>query len=581
MHEMIFIQDLAIIMLVAGITTVIFHKLKQPVVLGYILAGIIIGPHTPPFELVRDQQSIQIFAELGVIFLMFSLGLEFNLRHLHKVGFTAFIAALIEIIVMVWIGYEIGKAFSWNPIDSLFLGAMLAISSTTIIVKAIQDLKLQKESFSQLIYGILIVEDILGIAIIALLSGVGSNEAFNFSTMFATVGKLAIFLIVSLVVGILLIPRLINYITKTHNEEILVISILALCFGFCLIVIKLEYSVVLGAFLIGAIIAESRHLFDIEKMIAPLRNMFSAVFFVAVGLMFNPAILLTHTWALLVVIAAIVVGKVVTCGFGALIMGQNGRTSLQVGMGLAQIGEFSFIIAALGSQLSVTSDFLYPIAVAASIITTISTPYLIRLSPTLSDQITKILPSKLVAIFELYTTWIQNISMAESPSQIGRLIKKNLFMIIINLAIVTMVFIVASHLAKVSIVTHNAADISYIIYNIGWVGALLVSLPFLIAIYRTINALSMLLAELSVKPEHAGQYTHAVRVVIATIVPMIVMLGILLCICFLSASILPSKELLFVIGAVVVVLVAILWRWLIRLHAKLQIALLEGMKESK
>lgn len=579
MHEMIFIQDLAIIMLVAGIITVIFHKLKQPVVLGYILAGIIIGPHTPPFELVNDQQSIQIFAELGVIFLMFSLGLEFNLRHLRKVGLTAFIAALIEIIVMVWIGYEIGKAFSWNPIDSLFLGAMLAISSTTIIVKAIRDLKLQKESFSQLIYGILIVEDILGIAIIALLSGVGASHALTFSTMFATVGKLAIFLIVSLVVGILLIPRIINYVSKTHSEEILVISVLAICFGFCLIVIKLEYSVVLGAFLIGAIIAESKHLFDIEKMIAPLRNMFSAVFFVAVGLMFNPAVLLTHTLAIVVIIAAIIFGKVITCGFGALITGQNGKTSLQVGMGLAQIGEFSFIIAALGSQLSVTSDFLYPIAVAASIITTISTPYLIRFSPTLSDAIAKILPSKVVAISELYTTWVQSISMQESPSQVAQLIKRNLFKILINLAIVTMVFIVASYLAKVSIVTHNAVDISYLIYNLGWVGALLVSLPFLIAIYRKLNALSMLLAELSVKPEFAGQHTHAVRTVIATIIPAILMMVILLFIGLLSASILPSKELLIVIAVVVILLVAILWRWLVKLHTKLQLALLEGMKE--
>ena len=347
MHAISFIQDLAVIMLVAGVVTILFHRFKQPVVLGYIVAGFIIGPHTPPFGLIHDEETIKTLAELGVIFLMFCLGLEFSLRKLFKVGATAFIAAFMEITLMIWIGYEIGRWFDWNTMDSLFLGAILAISSTTIIVKALNDLKMKNERFAQLIFGVLIVEDILGIGIIALLSSIAVSGSVSPEEVFSTVGKLSLFMIVALVIGILLVPRVLAYVARFESNEMLLITVLGLCFGFCLLVVKLEYSMVLGAFLIGAIMAESRQLLKIERLIEPVRDLFSAIFFVAIGLMLDPAILLEYALPIVVITIAVVLGKMLSCGLGAFIAGNDGRTSLRVGMGLSQIGEFSFIIAAL------------------------------------------------------------------------------------------------------------------------------------------------------------------------------------------------------------------------------------------
>src|SRR5688572_1410395 len=291
MHSITFLQDLAVVMIVAGLVTVIFHRFKQPVVLGYIIAGVIIGPHTPPFPLIHDKETIDTLSELGVILLMFSIGLEFNLRKLRQVGGTAFIAAFLEMLLMLWIGYEIGRLFGWSTMDSLFLGAMLSISSTTIIAKSLTDLGKTKEQFAQLIFGILIIEDILAIVMIVLLSGIAMTGGLNIATVGITVGKLSIFLVVSLVVGLIAVPRLISYVARFKSNEMLLITVLGLCFGFSLMAAKLGYSVALGAFIIGAVIAESREIHRIEILTEPIRDMFSAVFFVAIGLLIDPKLL--------------------------------------------------------------------------------------------------------------------------------------------------------------------------------------------------------------------------------------------------------------------------------------------------
>src|SRR5215471_9827752 len=378
MHAVSFLQDLAVVMVVAGVVTVIFHRLKQPVVLGYIITGVIIGPHTPPSPLIHDQETINTLSELGIILLVFSLGLEFSLGKLKQVGGTAFLAALLEILLMAWVGYEIGRFFDWSVMDSLFLGAMLSISSTTIIIKALADLGKSKERFAQLIFGILIVEDILAIAMIALLSGIAMTGSLQVVEMGKKLGKLFLFLVASLVIGLLFVPRLVGYVARFRSNEMLLVTILGLCFGFSLLAAKLGYSVALGAFLIGATIAESREIHRVEKLIEPVRDMFSAIFFVAIGLLIDPKMLLAYWVPVVVITLAVVVGKVVTCSFGAFVAGNDTRTSLRAGMGLAQIGEFSFIIASLGLTLNVTSKFLYPIAVAVSAITTLLTPYLIK-----------------------------------------------------------------------------------------------------------------------------------------------------------------------------------------------------------
>ncbi|PJK35671.1 cation/H(+) antiporter [Pseudomonas sp. S10E 269] len=582
MHAISFIQDLAVIMLVAGVVTILFHRLKQPVVLGYIVAGFIIGPHTPPFGLIHDEDTIKTLAELGVIFLMFCLGLEFSLRKLFKVGATAFIAAFLEIILMIWIGYEIGRWFDWNTMDSLFLGAILAISSTTIIVKALNDLKMKNQRFAQLIFGVLIVEDILGIGIIALLSSIAVSGTVSSGEVFSTVGKLSLFMIVALVIGILLVPRLLAYVAKFESNEMLLITVLGLCFGFCLLVVKLEYSMVLGAFLIGAIMAESRQLIKIERLIEPVRDMFSAIFFVAIGLMIDPQILLQYAWPIAVITVAVVLGKMLSCGLGAFIAGNDGRTSLRVGMGLSQIGEFSFIIAALGMTLQVTSDFLYPVAVAVSAITTLLTPYLIRGADPLSLKIAAVMPKRMSRVFGMYGEWLRSIQPQGEGAMLASMIRKIILQVGVNLALVVAIFFAGSFFA-VRIGGYLEGWISDPSWQkaLIWGGALLLSLPFLIAAYRKLKALSMLLAEMSVKPEMAGRHTQRVRRVIAELIPILSLLVIFLLLAALSASILPTNKLLVLIAVVTAAVAAVLWRWFIRVHTRMQVALLETLDNHK
>ncbi|CRM45973.1 Inner membrane protein YbaL [Pseudomonas sp. 24 E 13] len=582
MHAISFIQDLAVIMLVAGVVTILFHRLKQPVVLGYIVAGFIIGPHTPPFGLIHDEDTIKTLAELGVIFLMFCLGLEFSLRKLFKVGATAFIAAFLEIILMIWIGYEIGQWFDWNTMDSLFLGAILAISSTTIIVKALNDLKMKNQRFAQLIFGVLIVEDILGIGIIALLSSIAVSGTVSSGEVFSTVGKLSLFMIVALVIGILLVPRLLAYVAKFESNEMLLITVLGLCFGFCLLVVKLEYSMVLGAFLIGAIMAESRQLIKIERLIEPVRDMFSAIFFVAIGLMIDPQILLQYAWPIAVITVAVVLGKMLSCGLGAFIAGNDGRTSLRVGMGLSQIGEFSFIIAALGMTLQVTSDFLYPVAVAVSAITTLLTPYLIRGADPLSLKIAAVMPQRMSRVFGMYGEWLRSIQPQGEGAMLASMIRKIVLQVGVNLALVIAIFFAGSFFAARigGYLEGWVSDQSWQKALI-WGGALLLSLPFLIAAYRKLKALSMLLAEMSVKPEMAGRHTQRVRRVIAELIPILSLLVIFLLLAALSASILPTNKLLVLIAVVTAAVAAVLWRWFIRVHTRMQVALLETLDNHK
>ena len=582
MHAISFIQDLAVIMLVAGVVTILFHRFKQPVVLGYIVAGFIIGPHTPPFGLIHDEETIKTLAELGVIFLMFCLGLEFSLRKLFKVGATAFIAAFMEITLMIWIGYEIGRWFDWNTMDSLFLGAILAISSTTIIVKALNDLKMKNERFAQLIFGVLIVEDILGIGIIALLSSIAVSGSVSPEEVFSTVGKLSLFMIVALVIGILLVPRVLAYVAKFESNEMLLITVLGLCFGFCLLVVKLEYSMVLGAFLIGAIMAESRQLLKIERLIEPVRDLFSAIFFVAIGLMLDPAILLEYALPIVVITVAVVLGKVLSCGLGAFIAGNDGRTSLRVGMGLSQIGEFSFIIAALGMTLQVTSSFLYPVAVAVSVLTTLMTPYLIRAADPLSLKLAQVVPGRLSRVLGLYGEWLRNIQPQGEGALLAAIIRKILLQVGVNLALVIAIFFAGGYFAP-RIGRYLQGWILEPSWQKGmiWGAALLLSLPFLIAAYRKLKALSMLLAEMGVKPEMAGRHTQRVRRVISEVIPILSLLVIFLLLSALSASILPTNELLMVIAVVAAGVAALLWRWFIRIHTRMQVALLETLDNHK
>ncbi|HEY2022239.1 cation:proton antiporter [Paraburkholderia sp.] len=579
-HGIGFIQDLAVVMMVAGAVTVLFHRLKQPVVLGYIAAGVIIGPYTPPFQLIHDQQTIQTLGELGVVFLMFSLGLEFSLRKLFKVGATAIVAALCEIVLMLWIGYEIGSAFGWSPMDSLFLGAILAISSTTIIVKALSDLGLKRERFAQLVFGILIVEDILGIAMLVLLTGIAQTGQLSAGLAAITLGKLLLFMLVSLLAGVLVVPRALNYVARTRSDEMLLVSVLGFCFGFCLLVVKLDYSIALGAFLIGAIMAESRHLHRIEHLIAPLRDAFSAIFFVTVGLMLNPVLMLEYAWPIAVITLAVIVGKIVSCGLGTFVAGRDARTSMRVGMTVSQIGEFSFIIASLGLTLKVTSGFLYPIAVAVSALTTLSTPYLIRAADPLTRRLAPAMPTALSNACGLYGQWLRGLRTARGVPTLLHLTRRIFLQIAVNLALVAAIFLAVSYSAPHSgrLLANWLADAS-LQRVVQWSVALVVSLPFVVAVYRKTKSLALLLAEVSVQPATAGRFTSALRYAIADGVPIVSMIGVFLLMAALSGSILPPTGLLVAVLVCAALLLALVWRWCVKIHASMQIALRETFDE--
>jgi CPA2 family monovalent cation:H+ antiporter-2 len=577
MHGVGFIQDLAVVMAIAGLVTVLFHRLRQPVVLGYIVAGVIIGPHTPPSGLVRDEHTIKILGELGVIFLLFSLGLEFSLRKLARVGLTAVLAAVAEIIVMVWLGFVLGDLFGWQPMDKLFLGAILAVSSTTIIVKALDELGLKRELFAQLVFGVLIVEDVLAIGMIALLSGVADTGSANALQIATTIGGLALFLTVSLIVGLVVVPRLLDYVARFESDEMLLVSVLGLCFGFCLLVVLLDYSVALGAFVIGAIMAESSQLRTIERLIEPIRDMFSAIFFVTIGLLLDPAALLEHAGPIAAVTAAVVVGKVASCAFGAFVSGQDGRTSMRVGMSMAQIGELSFIIASLGATLQVTSGLLYPITVAVSAVTTFLTPYLIRFSDPTTARLGAMLPDAVTRVLAGYSTWLHSLRPQGERSNVTRVVRASLANVMINFALVAAIFLAAGQFGT-RLVPWIADE--RIRNAVVWGGALMLSLPFLVATYRKVAALSLLLAEVAVNPDGDGQLTSSARRVVADVIPIAAVVAILLLVAALSSSILPPAELLVLLLALAAGSVALLWRWFVKLHARLQIALLETLSRS-
>jgi CPA2 family monovalent cation:H+ antiporter-2 len=581
MHGITFLQDLAVVMIVAGLVTIIFHRLKQPVVLGYIIAGVIIGPHTPPYAFISDQETIKTLSELGIILLMFSLGLEFSLGKLKRVGATAFIAAALEIFLMLGIGYQIGRLFGWSPMDSIFLGAILSISSTTIIVKALVELGKSKERFAELIFGILIVEDIMAIAIIALLSGIAMTGSLQIGEVVGTVSRLGIFLAVALVLGLLVVPRLIAYVARFKSNEMLLITVLALCFGFSLLAVKLQYSMALGAFIIGAVIAESREIHFVENLIAPVRDMFSAVFFVAIGLLIEPSLLAQYWLPITVITIAVVAGKVLTCSFGTFIAGNDTRTSLRVGMGLAQIGEFSFIIAALGLNLGVTSKFLYPIAVTVSAITTLLTPYLIKSSDKLVNVFSRVAPRSVINSLELYTHWLGQKGVGQQKNMAAMFIRKWTLQMLLNVALIAGIFISAvfisqQHPAWLARLKLNKEGVDAVL----WFAAVVLSLPLLIAIYRKLQALGMLLADLRVRRLESAANAAQIKNIIATTVPLagVIMLALLLFL--LSSTLLPSGKILIMLLLILAGVTFLLWRSFVKVYSKAQFALHETFAQT-
>ncbi len=409
-HLATLINDLALILICAGVMTLLFKKLKQPLVLGYVVAGFLASPHMPYTPSVMDTANIQTWADIGVIFLLFALGLEFSFKKIVKVGGAAVIAACTIIFCMILLGIAVGTGFGWQRMDSIFLGGMIAMSSTTIIYKAFDDLGMRKKQFTGLVLSVLILEDILAIVLMVMLSTMAVRHNFEGAEMLESIGKLLFFLILWFVVGIYLIPELLKRCRKLMSEETLLIVSLGLCFGMVVMAARTGFSAAFGAFIMGSILAETVEAESIERLVKPVKDLFGAVFFVSVGMMVNPAMIVEYALPIIVITLAVILGQSLFGTLGVLLSGQPLKTAMQCGFSLTQIGEFAFIIASLGVSLHVTSDFLYPIVVAVSVITTFLTPYMIRFAEPASGFVDKYLPARWMNFLTRYASGSQTMN---------------------------------------------------------------------------------------------------------------------------------------------------------------------------
>lgn len=433
-HLPYLITDLALILGVAAIVTLLFKKLKQPLVLGYIIAGVIVSKNFKLFPSVIEIHDVQVWAEIGVIFLLFSLGLEFSFRKLAHVGGSASVAASVEAIGMGSLGFATGKILGWAMMDCIFLGASLAISSTTIIIKAVEELGLKKKKFATLVFGILIVEDIIAIALLALLSTFAVSQQFMSIDTVLSIVKLIFFLILWFVAGIFFIPTLLKRAKNLMNDETLLVVSIAMCLLMVYLSSKAGFSPALGAFVMGSLLAETTKAEKIEHLVKPVKDLFGAIFFVSVGMLVDLNMMVEYAIPILLITFVCIFGKILTTGLGAFMSGNTLKVSLQTGMSLAQIGEFSFIIAALGSGLNVTSEFLYPTIIAVSAITTFTTPYLIRGSSPLYNWIDKKMPEKWRIILNRYSSEAQTITTVSDWQKVQRsfLVNVLLFSVILG-----------------------------------------------------------------------------------------------------------------------------------------------------
>ena len=392
------VKDLALILVVAGVVTLIFKKLKQPLVLGYIVAGFVVSPHMPYTMSVVDKADVQSWADIGVIFLLFSLGLDFSFKKILKMGSAPIIAALTIIFSMMLTGVGVGKLFGWTQMNCIFLGGMLAMSSTTIIYKAFDDLGLRQQKFSGMVMSVLILEDILAIVMMVMLSAIASGSNPDGGQMFASIVKIGFFLGVWFIVGIFAIPWFLRSVRKLINGETLLIVSLGLCCGMAVLSSKVGFSSAFGAFVMGSILAETIEAEKIIKLVEPVKNLFGAIFFVSVGMLVDPKILIEYALPILALVGTILIGQATLGTFGFMLGGESLKSAMRCGFSMAQIGEFSFIIASLGLSLGVISNFLYPVVVAVSVITTFLTPYMIRLALPTYQVMEKHLPDKLIHV---------------------------------------------------------------------------------------------------------------------------------------------------------------------------------------
>ncbi|MNJ94876.1 Inner membrane protein YbaL [compost metagenome] len=471
------IHDLALILGTAAIVTLVFKRLNQPLVLGYLVAGFLVSPQTHFFPTVIGTESINLWAEMGVIFLLFALGLEFSFKKLMRVGGSASMTALVEVSLMMSVGYLTGLALGWSHMDSLFLGGILSISSTSIILRTVDELGFKNMKFVGMVFGILIVEDLVAVLLMVLLTTVALTREFAGMEMLNSILKLAFFLAIWFVTGIFLLPSFLKRSQRLLNEETVLVMAVGLCLLMVVFASDVGFSSALGAFITGSILAETVEGERIGHLVRPIKNLFSAVFFISVGMLINPQVIYDHWRVVILLSVVVIVGKTLSVTIGSLLAGQTLRSSIQSGMSLGQIGEFSFIIATVGLKFKVISETLYPLAVSVSVVTAFTTPYMMKSGDTVYNWVEKVLPNSARAFIEKYS--VTSVSLAANREWRDQM-RTYLVKVVLNAVIVVAIFLFMARISLPFMMERQVAEGTAKLLAL--TGTLFLSAPFLWAI---------------------------------------------------------------------------------------------------
>ncbi|MDZ4694003.1 MAG: cation:proton antiporter [Deltaproteobacteria bacterium] len=493
-----FLTSLALVLCVAAVTTVLFARLRQPVVLGYIVAGLVVGPHFS-FPQIVDEETIKTLSELGVILVMFSLGLEFSLRRLLQTGMGAALIAMLEVSVMLWLGFSVARLFGWSTTDAIFAAAAVSISSTTIIAKTFEEQKI-KGRLRDIVFGVLIFEDLIAILLLTALPNLVSGRGTVLQTIGTTAGRLLVFLVVLVVAGMLVVPRIMRFVVRLRRSETLLVASVGLCFAVALLVQHFGYSVALGAFLAGSLVAESGAAFRVEALIKPVRDVFAAIFFVSVGMLVEPRFVLANWGAVLLLSALVIVGKLVAVTGASFFAGNGVRDSVRAGMSLGQVGEFSYMLVATGLSLGRVQPFLFPVIVAVSVVTTLTTPLLVRGSGRAATRAHERLPPVLQTFVSLYGSWVERLQATRTqPRTAFTRVRRLTILLAVDAAVLISVVVAVSAFRRGLAQWFSRAlglDPSLGRQAVIALGLLLCA-PFALGIFRIARGLGLALAELA------------------------------------------------------------------------------------
>ncbi len=555
-----FLYTLAVVCCVAAVTTVLCQRIRLPVVFGYLLAGMIVGPHVP-VPLIADATTVSSLAEVGVVLLMFSIGLEFSLRKMLRLAPVSGLVALLETSAMFGLGVMVAELFGWSAIESVFTGAIVAISSTTIIARAFRDRPIEP-AVRDTVYGILVFEDLIAILLLAALSALGRGSVLSARELGGTVLQLLTFLVALIGVGLLVVPRFVRSVARLRRDETTLVTTVGLAFAAALLAAAFGYSVALGAFIMGALVAESGAHHIIEKLLAPLRDFFAAVFFVAVGFSIDPALVARHWVAVLVLTTVVMTGKVLTVSVAVFLSGRGVRTSVRAAMSLAQIGEFSFIIVGVGAASGAVGDHLLPVAVAASALTTLATPALIAASANVAARIDRTLPAPLQTFVALYGSWFEAMRRGSAPLQRSRARQLAGF-IGLDVAVLLVIVIAAAvemprgvALLREWLGT-GPQMAQLLVLSLGALAAA----PLVLGLFRTAGRLGDLLSERALPiPEHGADFGFAPRRALAVSLQGAILLLIGVPVVAIAAPFLPPLRGAAALLVLVLVMGALLWR---------------------